>query len=296
MRILQVNKYLYPKGGSETYMFQLADLLKSKGHDVEYWGMRNDLNIVNDVGDSFASEVDYSQLLGMKKIFQMINVIYSKANRRKISVVLDRFKPDIVHIHNYNFQLTPSILPEIKKRNIKIIHTMHDSQIACPFHRLYNYEKESVCTKCITGKFYQSVLTRCFRGSFMESFVGAIESYFYHINNYYNKYIDEFISPSEFLASILKSSIDQKIRVIPNFIQAMQVHRNNTNKYVLYFGRISKEKGILNIQSYFETNRQKLLIVGDGPDKGSVRQGGYIQYLGPKITLLPIVIFPRTPI
>ena len=61
--------------------------------------------------------------------------ISSKIN---IVKVLDKFNPDIVHLHNYNFQITPSILPEIKKRNIKIIQTVHDSQMVCPCHRLYN--------------------------------------------------------------------------------------------------------------------------------------------------------------
>ncbi len=31
MRILMVNKFLYPRGGSETYMFELADNLVKRG-------------------------------------------------------------------------------------------------------------------------------------------------------------------------------------------------------------------------------------------------------------------------
>lgn len=282
MKILQINKFLYPKGGSETYMFQLADLLKRGGHDVEFWGMKSALNIVDDVDGCFAEEIDFSQLSGADKILKTFSTIYSKKNRRKIGVILDRFKPDIVHIHNYNFQLTPSILPEIKKRNIKIVHTMHDSQIACPFHRLYNYEKESICVRCTTGKYYNSVLTRCFRGSLMKSLIGMSESYFYHTRNYYNKYIDAFISPSAFLANIVKRKITRNIHVVPNFVQPISVQRNASEEYVLYFGRISKEKGILNIQSFFEKNKRKLLIVGDGLDKEGLRSGEYIQYLGPK--------------
>ena len=49
----------------------------------------------------------------------------------KAGPVLDKFKPDIAHIRNYNFQLTTSILEELKKRNIKIVHTIHDSQLIC---------------------------------------------------------------------------------------------------------------------------------------------------------------------
>ena len=33
MKILMVNKFLYPRGGCETYMLNLAEELKAKGHD-----------------------------------------------------------------------------------------------------------------------------------------------------------------------------------------------------------------------------------------------------------------------
>ena len=39
MKILMVNKFLYPHGGSETYIFDLGSQLKQMGHDVEYFGM-----------------------------------------------------------------------------------------------------------------------------------------------------------------------------------------------------------------------------------------------------------------
>ena len=42
MKILMVNKFLYPNGGSETYMFKLGAYLKSIGHEVEYFGMEHE--------------------------------------------------------------------------------------------------------------------------------------------------------------------------------------------------------------------------------------------------------------
>ncbi len=46
MRVLMVNKFLYPKGGAETYIFKLGEYLKAAGHEVEYFGMQDDKNIV----------------------------------------------------------------------------------------------------------------------------------------------------------------------------------------------------------------------------------------------------------
>ena len=46
MRILLVNKFHWHKGGSETYYFELGKMLKKHGHDVAYFSMNNEKNIV----------------------------------------------------------------------------------------------------------------------------------------------------------------------------------------------------------------------------------------------------------
>ena len=39
MRVLIINKFLYPNGGSETYIFKLGEALEQHGHEVQYFGM-----------------------------------------------------------------------------------------------------------------------------------------------------------------------------------------------------------------------------------------------------------------
>ena len=282
MRILQVNKFLYPKGGSETYMFGLSDSLKELGYEIEYWGMKDDRNIINDTYNSFVENVEFNSLKGGEQIKQTLNTIYSFESKKKIKVVLDNFKPDIVHIHNFNFQLTPSILPEIKKRGIKIVYTAHDSQFACPYHRLYNFERDETCIKCIEGKFYNCIKDKCFNGSFFKSVVGSMESYFYHGLDYYNKYIDVVISPSRFLADILKKMYKKDIIVNHNFIKLDKSERVGKEDFILYFGRISREKGIIDILPFFEENRIKLIIIGSGPEESKIISSKYVNFIGPK--------------
>ena len=40
MRVLIINKFLYPNGGSETYIFKLGEALEQHGHEVQYFGIR----------------------------------------------------------------------------------------------------------------------------------------------------------------------------------------------------------------------------------------------------------------
>jgi len=68
MKILMVNKYLYPKGGCETYVFDLSKYLIGKGHSVQFFGMEDDKNIVGNDMNLYVSNVDFKDIT-IKKIF-----------------------------------------------------------------------------------------------------------------------------------------------------------------------------------------------------------------------------------
>ncbi len=288
MRILQINKYLKIVGGAETYMFQLSKALQDLGHEVKFWGMQDPDNLVCDFPELEAENIDFSKQSISKKLGSVLNTIYSKSNRKKIGQVLDTYQPDIVHIHNYNFQLTPSILPEIKKRGIKIVQTVHDSQMVCPYHRIYNFQRDEVCTKCVTGSFANCIKDRCFDGSLLKSTVGALESYFYHSFNYYEKYIDAYIAPSPFLASLLTHRINKKIEILPNFTEVDYDSSKaiELKEYYLYYGRISEEKGIIEMIDVFKETDLHLVLIGKGDNEqkveGKIKNLENIEFLGPK--------------
>lgn len=287
MKILQINKFLYPKGGAETYMFQLSNALKEKGIDIEFWGMQDENNIVEDTFQSFAKNVSYQERSLLKIISNTPRTIYSFKNKKQISKILDQFKPDLVHLHNYNFQLTPSILPEIKKRGIKIVQTLHDAQIVCPYHRLYNFQKGAICTKCVEGSFINCINDKCFDGSFFKSIVGASESSYYHSFKYYERFIDRFISPSKFLANLVKKRVESKtIEILPNFSDKLDDLETNKAEYYLYFGRISNEKGVLELVDIFKELKFNLIIIGSGDQEDILKRkiAGIenISFLGPK--------------
>lgn len=288
MKVLQINKFLFHKGGAETYMFQLSKALVGEGIKVKHWGMKNVSNIVNDFPNLEIETVDYTQETSLKSLTKVWNTIYSHSNRKKIAQVLDLYKPDIVHIHNYNFQITPSILPEIKKRGIPIVQTVHDSKMVCPNYRLYNIRKNSVCTKCVTGSFINCTLDRCFDGSFFRSLLASIESTLYHQLDYYNKYIDTFIIPSNFMGNLVKNKITaKKIKIIPNFVD-IQIPENNKapQSEFLFYGRIINEKGVFELFEIFKDLNFQLNIIGTGPDqqklKNLIATYDNIHYIGAK--------------
>lgn len=153
MKILIVNKFLYPNGGSETYIFKIGQQLQSMGHEVQYFGMEHEKRIVGNHAESYTSNMDF-HTGKLQKLLYPFKILYSKEARRKIGTVLEDFQPDVVHLNNFNFQLTPSILYEIKKfakkqnRKISIVYTAHDYQWVCPNHMLYIPHRQEVCKKC----------------------------------------------------------------------------------------------------------------------------------------------------
>ena len=115
MRVLIINKFLYPNGGSETYIFKLGEALEQHGHEVQYFGMEHEGRCVGNQVNAYTSDMDFHGGSKLSKLTYPIKTIYSKEAREKLRLVLDDFKPDVCHLNNFNYQLTPSIILEIVK-------------------------------------------------------------------------------------------------------------------------------------------------------------------------------------
>ncbi len=288
MKILLVNKFLHPNGGSESYTFKLGEFLQLQGHEVQYFGMEHKDRIVGNRVGAYTSNMDFNSGSRIVKLTYPLKTIYSNEARKKIKLVLNDFKPDIVHLNNINFQLTPSIIYEIKKEKIPIVQTVHDVQIACPNHRFYIEHEHTICTKCSDGNYIECTKNKCIQNSKVKSFIASIESYFYHARNTYNL-VDLFICPSKFMASMIhKGGVEKKrINVMYNFsdlVEWTEVKPSN-EKYCLYFGRLSKEKGIETLLGIIKEMPDILIkVAGKGPYEDFVREyaGRYknIEFLG----------------
>jgi hypothetical protein len=136
MKILLINKFLYPNGGSETYIFKLGQQLMAMGHEVQYFGMEHEGRIVGNRVEAYTSDMDFHGGSKLAKLTYPIKTIYSGEARKKLRLVLEDFQPDVCHLNNFNYQLTPSIILEIRKwsKTCKILYTAHDYQLVCPNH------------------------------------------------------------------------------------------------------------------------------------------------------------------
>ena len=271
MRVLLVNKFHYLKGGSEKYYFELGDLLKQHGHEIAFFSMKSDKNIKTNEKEYFVDEIDLNN--GSK--LKAFDVIYSKENKRKMLQAIEDFKPDIVHISNFQRQLSASIIDAIKEKNIPIIFTAHDLQAICPDKTMLDKEKE-ICEKCIGGHYINCIKNKCVKNSILKSVLGAIEGEYYRVNEFYTKKIDFIITPSEFYRQkLIEDGISgEKIQSMHNFVNLNEYDISREDKgYAFYFGRLSKEKGILNLLEAFRRLEDGMLyIAGEGPERKKIEE------------------------
>ena len=244
MRILFINKFLYPNGGSETYMFQLGACFEAQGHEIQYFGMEHRDRCVGNAAGAYTANMDFHGGSRLSRLSYPLKTIYSVEARKKLRMVLEDFRPDAVHLNNFNYQLTPSVILEICKwrkqtgHKCRIIYTAHDYQLICPNHMCRNPITDENCEKCLGGHFLNCVKGKCIHGSTARSAAGMLEAYFWKHNGAY-QYIDSIICCSEFMKKKIDSNpvLAQKTSVLCNFVDRKDWKETEKKDYVLYFGR-----------------------------------------------------------
>lgn len=268
MKVLSANNYFYPRGGSERVFFDEMEILRAHGHEIIPFSRHFEKNMPSECSRYFASPIEYENVSLAKKIAKGFSLIYSYECRKRFSELLDYFSPDLIHAHNIYGRLTTSIIDAAKKKKIPVVMTLHDYKLICPSYLMLL--NDSVCERCIGGKFYRCVLKKCHKGRRDASLFFTLESYFNSIFDKYD-YIGYFICPSRFsLKKHAEAGIpEEKLVHIPNFINVKGFEPNyENNGYILYVGRLSREKGVLTLLKAIKSRDIPVRIVGDGPMRG----------------------------
>lgn len=296
MRILLVNKYFYRKGGAETYFFALAEGLRALGHEVAFFSMQHPNNEPSYWSKYFVSQKEYvGKISPVQQVKEAATLIYSFEAKRKFEALLEEFKPDVIHLNNVHRQLTLSILdaPYLKSHRVPVVYTAHDYILLCPAYTMVNGRGE-VCDLCLDRHFKHALDNTCVKGSKAKSALAMMEAEFLKWHKSYDK-IDLIIAPSEFMKSKLEEGgYAGRVIAMQNFLtdsqMAMARKVANTHKfedeaagqrpYFLFFGRLSKEKGILTLVRAFlqaaglapSRNESLSLTVQAGGDSSSLSQ------------------------
>lgn len=285
MKILQIHKYFTRKrgGGSVTAFFETVKMLSQKGHEVSVFSMQDKDNNPSPYSKYFSGHFDLNEKCGFwEKTKRASKVLYNFEAERNLEKLIKEEKPGIAHLHNFYHYLSPSIINALKKNGIPVVMTLHDYKLICPNYKLFSGGK--ICEKCKGGKYYNCFFKKCLKDSLSGSLLAMAEAYLHKIIGSYEK-VDAFIAPSLFMKNkCVEFGISQeKIKVIRNPIDFKSIGKDidyslEEKNYFLYYGRLSKEKGIdVLIKTVSKLKKENLLrentlcIVGKGPEENNLK-------------------------
>lgn len=286
-QLLSINNYHYRRGGADIVYLEHAALFEQLEWDTAYFAMKHPRNLPSAWSEYFVDEIEFDSDYSLPaKISKSIKVVYSFEARRKLARLLSRFNPTVAHLHNVYHHLSPAILSVLGNSGIPVVLTAHDLKIACPNYRMLSGNQ--ICQRCKGGKFHNVILQRCVHDSLAASLIVAAEASLHALLGSYRKHVDRIIVPSRFfLEKFVEWGWERERFVhIPNFVDAGNHEPNfEPGDFLLYFGRLSFEKGVPTLIKAAAAAGARLKIAGTGPDAQSLKDlavslGGDVEFLG----------------
>ncbi len=273
MKVLMVHNRYQQRGGEDAVVDAEADLLASRGVEVERLDADNDA-----IQDAWAKiQVSVQQLTGSAKM------------RDRIGQALKQFHPDVVHVHNWFPTISASVFRQCKAANIPVVHTIHNYRLLCVGATLFR--DGHVCEDCIGSTFRTSgIVHKCYRGSGIGSAAATFGMLAHWSAGTWHRAVDRFIALTEFSRrKLIEGGIHaEKIAVKPNFVDPAPEPGAGDGGYFLYAGRLTEEKGLRTLIECWKNGPElaPLWIVGDGPLRNEVQEAaaslGNVHWLGMK--------------
>ncbi|MDP3794431.1 MAG: glycosyltransferase family 4 protein [bacterium] len=275
MRVLLVNKFHYHRDGVTTHYFLLDELLRRHGHEVAYFAANHPQTVRNVWQQHFPEYVDLNALYTLSgKLRVFGRMLYNRQARACLRKLLYGFHPDIAHLHNIYYHLTPSIIDALTHAGVPIVMTLHDYQLISPNYTLFL--NGTVWERTRPHRYWRCLTERAVKHSYLKSFAAMCESYLQWLTNAYGG-VSLFIAPSAFVKEkFLSYGFRGRMTVLPNPLPAALLARPiapqaKRGSYLLYYGRLAPEKGVdVLVKALASQRGVSLNIAGEGPERATL--------------------------
>lgn len=218
MNIIQANKHYYSRSGADRYIFELTWLLEQHGHNVIPFAMQHKENKRSSWDEQFPSYVQTKKPgISLDALKTVGRGLYSFEARNKMYRLIRQSRPDLCHIHNIYAQISPSILDALRDRQVPTVMTVHDYHLIAPNYMLWAHNRIEDWGK---AGLLRSTLSRYHKDSLLASFAQSLTYKAHRWQRSYEKGIDLFLSPSEFVRQKMIESgfASDKIKTVPHFV------------------------------------------------------------------------------
>ena len=274
MKIILVNYRYFISGGPERYYFNIKEILERHGHEVIPFSVKSSRNFPNGYEKYFLDIVDDEVYFAQakKKTPRMIlksftRMFYSFEAKRKMRQLIRDTRPDLVYVMQMHNKISPSIVDAARGEGVPVVHRISDFQYMCPNALFYN-DRIGVCEDCLKGKRMSCVKYRCVLNSPVYSAIKAGAKWLHDMMGVTEK-IDAFVVPSSFtLDKLHEYGIPmKKLNLIPTFFNLKENDPVvDYRPFVLFVGRIEKQKGLMTWVKTFENTKYDLKVIGFSND------------------------------
>jgi glycosyltransferase involved in cell wall biosynthesis len=290
MKILIVHTFYRDKGGEDAVMLAEMSLLQEAGMEVELLSFQNPGNAIHAV---------FSLLLSPFNVFSFIKTILK----------IRSFQPNVVHLHNWHFAASPSVIVASQFSKVPIVLSLHNFRLICPSATLFY--RGHIYLESVHQNFpWKAVRKGVYRNSVLQSFSLAFTVFLHKQLKTWQK-VDRYFVFSGFMKNIfLESALgipEDKFVVKGNSIPDLRLKKEPERKnHFVFIGRLSAEKGLDVLLKAFAETGFKLLIYGYGPLEQEVQTFAElhpnIQFRGPlnqtkvaeELSNCSALVFPST--
>jgi glycosyltransferase involved in cell wall biosynthesis len=257
MRILLVhNRYKFA-GGEDVVVGAEKTMLEEHGHEVSLL------------------EADNAEISGaLTQVATGFSAIYSRIARRRVAAEMTRFRPSVMHVHNFLPLLSPSVYYAAREAGVAVVQTLHNYRLICPGGGLLR--KGSICEQCL-GKAIPTpgVLHACYRDSRAATGSVAAMLVLHRMLRTWGTMVDAYIALTQFgREKFIQGGLPpDRLFVKPNFVHSATPPGQGDGGFALFIGRLSEEKGIRPLLVAWKRLGMTLplKIAGDGPLRAEVQ-------------------------
>lgn len=220
--------------------------------------------------DWFEGSTD--ELLGKHVIDRLaapLKVIHYEAAARRFRELTNKVRYDALEIHNVLPALSPAIYAAAFDLGLPVIHFLHNYRLSCVNGFFLNHGQP--CRRCIHGNFLPAFETKCWRESRVAcGLMGIALSRVRRLGTFDQVSAWVTLSSAQRDLHIQMGLPKSRLHVVPHYMEqgldsTTPIPRDG---YVLFLGRLSPEKGILQlIKGWQQVPRHlgRLVIAGAGP-------------------------------
>lgn len=251
MKILQLHNHYRIAGGEDAVVQRERRLLQLQGHQVIALERSN-------------TEADDRPAWRRARLLP--ETFFSTASYRQVRDLCRRERPDVAHVHNVFFLLSPSVYYALDHEGVPIVQTCHNFRFLCA-NALF-YVGGEVCERCMGGNYAHAVIHRCYRDSRAQSLaMAATLAWHRYVGHWWDR-IDAFIALSEFSRrKLIEGGLpEERVYLKPNFLHNHRAPRFESDDYAVVMGRLHPEKDVQTaIEAFQHVPHLRLLVLGEGP-------------------------------